>query len=110
MYELINLCPVKSLSIVLILSKLAAKYIPVICYGLKTNFKTELFEGSKRLLELSDSITELKSICKCGHKAIINARIVNGKVVTDGTEIVIGGDETYEAMCYSCFKKQREQN
>lgn len=87
-----------------------AEIIPVICYGLKTNFKTELFEGSKRLLELSDSITELKSICKCGHKAIINARIINGKVVTDGEEIVMGGDETYEAMCYSCFKKHKGEN
>lgn len=81
------------------------EFVPVICYGLKTNFKTELFEGSKRLIELSDSITELKSICKCGHKAIINARMINGKPVTDGAEVVIGGDETYEAMCYSCFKK-----
>lgn len=87
-----------------------AEIIPVICYGLKTNFKTELFEGSKRLLELSDSITELKSICKCGHKAIINARIINGKVVTDGEEIVMGGDETYEAMCYSCLKKHKGEN
>ena len=82
-----------------------AEFVPVICYGLKTNFKTELFEGSKRLIELSDSITELKSICKCGHKAIINARMVNGKPVTDGAEVVIGGDETYDAMCYQCFKK-----
>ncbi len=82
-----------------------AEFVPVICYGLKTNFKTELFEGSKRLIELADSITELKSICKCGHKSIINARMVNGKPVTDGEEVVIGGDETYEAMCYSCFKK-----
>jgi thymidine kinase len=82
-----------------------ATYVPVICYGLKTNFKTELFEGSKRLIELADSITELKSICKCGHKSIINARMVDGKPVTDGEEVVIGGDETYEAMCYDCFKK-----
>lgn len=85
-----------------------AYYIPVLCYGLKTNFKTELFEGSKRLIELADSVTELKSICKCGRKAIINARIVNGKIVTEGEEVVIGGDEKYEAMCYECYNKGRK--
>ncbi len=86
------------------------EFVPVLCYGLKTNFKTELFEGSKRLIELADSITELKSICKCGKKAIINARLINGKVATDGDEILIGGDERYEAMCYSCFKKAKGEN
>lgn len=85
------------------------EFVPVLCYGLKTNFKTELFEGSKRLIELADSVTELKSICKCGSKAIINARIVNGKPVVSGDEILIGGDEKYEAMCYSCFKKALEK-
>ena len=85
-----------------------ADHIPVLCYGLKTNFKSHLFEGSKRLLEIADSISEIKSICKCGFKAIINARIVNGEIVYDGDEIDIGGDEKYEAMCYSCFIKGKK--
>ena len=84
--------------------------IPVLCYGLKTNFKSYLFEGSKRLLEIADSITEIKSVCSCGAKATINAMIVNGKIVSEGAEIQIGGDEKYEAMCYNCWrKKQKEQ-
>lgn len=83
--------------------------IPVLCYGLKTNFKGYLFEGSKRLLEIADSISEIKSVCKCGFKATMNAKIVNGRVVTEGKEIDIGGDEKYEAMCYSCWiKSQRD--
>jgi thymidine kinase len=80
------------------------RFIPVLCYGLKTNFKSELFEGSKRLLEIADSISEIKSVCKCGRKATINARLVNGKPITSGAEIVLGGDSTYESMCYECWK------
>lgn len=80
--------------------------IPVLCYGLLTNYKTELFEGSKRLVELADSLKEIKSVCSCGKKATVNARIVNGKIVTDGEEIVIGADECYEAMCYNCYIKR----
>lgn len=80
---------------------------PVLCYGLLTNFKTQLFEGSKRLVELADSLTEIKSVCKCGKKAIINARIKAGKVVEDGEEICIGGDESYEGMCYACYLKRK---
>lgn len=82
-----------------------AQSIPVLCYGLKTNFKSYLFEGSKRLIEIADSIVEIKTICRCGSKATINARIVDGRVVTSGEEIQIGGDEKYEAMCYNCWKK-----
>jgi len=81
--------------------------IPVLCFGLKTNFKGLLFEGSKRLMEIADSITEIKSICNCGEKAIMNALLINGKVVTEGNEIQIGGDEKYEAMCYNCWKKRQ---
>lgn len=88
--------------------QLIADDIPVLCFGLKTNFKGYLFEGSKRLLEISDSITEIKSVCRCGFKATMNAKIVNGKVVTTGKEIDIGGDEKYEAMCYSCWLKGQE--
>lgn len=79
--------------------------LPVICYGLLTNFKTELFEGSKRLVELAESLQEIKSICRCGRKATINARLSNGKIVLEGEEILIGGDECYEGLCYSCYKK-----
>ncbi len=83
--------------------------VPVLCYGLLTNFKTELFEGSKRLVEISDSMTEIKTICKCGRKAIVNARIIDGKVVSDGEEVLIGGDESYEGMCYRCYNKRKLQ-
>lgn len=84
--------------------------IPVLCYGLKTNFKGHLFEGSKRLLEIADSINEIKSICKCGFKATMNAKLVNGIVVTEGQEIDIGGDEKYEAMCYHCWIKGQKKD
>lgn len=80
--------------------------IPVLCYGLLTNFKTELFEGSKRLVELADSLMEIKSVCRCGRKATVNARFVNGKITTTGEEVSIGADEMYEGMCYNCFKKE----
>lgn len=85
--------------------------IPVLCYGLLTNYKTELFEGSKRLVEIADSLAEIKSVCRCGRKATVNARIVDGKIASDGDEIVIGGDESYEGMCYNCFmKRKKEEN
>lgn len=83
--------------------------IPVLCYGLLTNFKTELFEGSKRLVEIADSLSEIKSVCRCGRKATVNARIVNGKIASEGSEIVIGGDETYEGMCYNCYIKRKNE-
>ena len=83
-----------------------AQYLPVLCFGLLTNYKTELFEGSKRLVELADSLEEIKSICKCGRKATVNARLSNGKIVVDGNEIEIGGDDQYEGMCYNCYKKK----
>ena len=89
--------------------QLITEKIPVLCYGLKTNFKGYLFEGSKRLLEIADSISEIKSICKCGFKATMNAKIVNGEVITSGNEIDIGGDEKYEAMCYSCWLKGQKK-
>ena len=81
-------------------------YVPVLCFGLLTNYKTELFEGSKRLIELADSFSEIKSICKCGRKATVNARLNNGKIITDGNEVEIGGDDRYEGMCYNCYKKK----
>ena len=72
--------------------------IPVLCFGLRTDFLTHLFEGSRRLFEVADSITEIKTICSCGKKAIVNARIdSNGKVVTEGGQILIGGNDSYKA-------------
>jgi len=89
--------------------KEVSRYVPVLCYGLLTNFKTELFEGSKRLVEISDSLLELKSICRCGRKANINARFDNGKLVTDGSEIQLGGNSTYEALCFNCYSKLKQE-
>jgi len=78
--------------------------INVICYGLRTDFKSRLFAGSKRLFEIADSIEELKSYCDCGKKAIINARFdSSGNMIVDGEQIVIGGDDTYRAICRECF-------
>ena len=84
--------------------------IPVLCYGLRTDFLTKLFEGSRRLFEVADSITEIKTICTCGKKAIVNARIdENGKVVTEGGQILLGGNDSYVAMCHSCWVNTIEQ-
>ena len=78
--------------------------IPVLCFGLRTDFLTHLFEGSRRLFEVADSITEIKTICSCGKKAIVNARIdENGRVITEGGQILIGGNDAYIAMCHSCW-------
>lgn len=84
--------------------------IPVFCYGLRGDFQSNLFEGSKRLFEIADSISEIKSVCKCGiNKAIINARVNNGKIVYDGDQIDIGGNDKYVGMCYNCWvDKMRE--
>lgn len=84
--------------------------IPVLCYGLRTDFLTHLFEGSRRLFEVADSITEIKTICACGKKAIVNARIdVEGKIVTQGGQILIGGNDSYVAMCHSCWQEAIEK-
>ena len=81
--------------------------IPVLCFGLRTDFQTKLFPGSARLFELADSITEIKTICGCGSKATVNARIgPDGKVVTEGEQVLLGGNDTYLAMCHSCWKKR----
>ena len=80
--------------------------IPVLCYGLLTDFQTHLFPGSKRLIELADSIQEIKMVCKCGRKATVNARIVDGKIAREGEQVMLGGNEAYEAMCYECWSNQ----
>lgn len=90
--------------------KEVSRKIPVICYGLLTNFKTELFEGSKRLIEISDSLMEIKSVCACGKKATVNGRFVNGKLVTEGDEILLGGDESYKALCYNCYIELKRES
>ena len=78
--------------------------VPVLCFGLRTDFLTHLFEGSRRLFEVADSITEIKTICSCGKKAIVNARIDGtGRVVTEGGQILIGGNDSYVAMCHTCW-------
>lgn len=79
--------------------------IPVICYGLKTTFKGEFFKGSKPLMELSDSLEELVTICACGKKARFNVRLVNNEIVKDGKEVAIDGFDnvTYEPMCGKCY-------
>lgn len=80
--------------------------INVMCYGLRTDFKAHLFDGSKRLFELADNIEEMKVSCRCGGKAIINARIDdNGNIVKDGEQIMTGGNERYITMCRKCFSE-----
>ncbi len=80
----------------------------VICYGLRTDFQTHLFEGSRRLFEIADTIDEIKSTCTCGHKTIVNARIdPNGDIITEGEQVEIGGDERYMAVCRKCWRNRR---
>ncbi len=92
------------------LKQLTLDDLTVLCYGLKTNFKGLLFEGSKRLFEIAESIQEIKSICRCGAKATMNARIKNNLVITSGDEIDIGGDEKYEGMCYNCWQRYQTES
>ncbi len=75
----------------------------VMCYGLKTDYMGKLFEGSKRLLEVADSFREIKSMCHCGKKAVMNARYRNGKIIYEGEQIDIGGNDKYKALCFDCW-------
>ena len=80
---------------------------PVLCFGLRSDFLTHLFEGSRRLFEIADSITEIKSVCRCGKKAIVNARLgADGRVVVEGDQIEIGGNDKYEGMCWGCWQQR----
>lgn len=81
------------------------KDIMVLCYGLRSDFRSQLFEGSRRLFELASIIKETPVICDCGNFAVVNARIKDGKVITEGAQVDIGGDEKYRAYCYACWKK-----
>ena len=78
--------------------------IPVMCFGLRTDFQTHLFPGSRRLMEVADTIQEIKTICDCGAKATVNARIDGeGHIVTEGAQVVLGGNDSYIAMCHRCY-------
>ena len=78
--------------------------VPVMCFGLRTDFQTKLFPGSRRLMELADAIQEIKTICDCSAKATVNARIdAEGYIVTEGAQVVLGGNDSYIAMCHRCY-------
>ena len=81
--------------------------LPVLCFGLRTDFLTHFFPGAQRLMELADSLTEIKTVCACGRKATVNARIdANGRIVTEGGQILLGGNDSYVAMCHKCWKNR----
>ena len=78
--------------------------VPVMCFGLRTDFQTKLFPGSRRLMEVADAIQEIKTICDCSAKATVNARIdSDGYIVTEGAQVVLGGNDSYIAMCHRCW-------
>ena len=85
--------------------------LPVLCFGLRTDFLTHFFPGARRLMELADSLTEIKTVCACGRKATVNARIDEcGHIVTEGSQVMLGGNDSYVAMCHQCWmQKIREQ-
>ena len=81
--------------------------LPALCFGLRTDFMTKLFPGSLRLFEIADAISEIKTMCACGSKATVNARIDdNGNVLTAGRQVMLGGNERYVAMCHKCWRKK----
>ena len=81
--------------------------LPVLCFGLRTDFLTHFFPGARRLMELADSITEIKTVCACGRKATVNARIdQQGRIITQGDQVFLGGNDSYVAMCHKCWKQR----
>ena len=86
--------------------------LPVLCFGLRTDFLTHFFPGARRLMELADSLTEIKTVCSCGRKATVNARIdEKGRIVTEGSQVMLGGNDSYMVMCHQCWMRRiREQN
>ena len=81
--------------------------VPILCFGLRTDFLTHFFPGAERLMELADSITEIKTVCSCGRKATVNARIdAEGRIVTEGSQVMLGGNDSYMAMCHKCWKEK----
>ena len=78
--------------------------LPVMCFGLRTDFQCRLFGGSRRLMEVADTILEIKTICDCGAKATVNARVdADGYIVTQGQQLLLGGNDSYLAMCHKCW-------
>ena len=87
-----------------LLAEIVDKYdLPVICYGLRTDFTSHLFSGSKRLMEIANYIEEVPTVCWCGRRAHFNARVSNGKIVRDGEQIMMGGNEAYVSLCRRHF-------
>ncbi len=84
--------------------------VPVLCFGLATDFLTHLFPGSRRLFEIAESISEIKSVCACGAKATVNARLDDeGRVVFAGDQVVLGGNDRYQAMCRRCWLQRKRE-
>ncbi|AOZ95425.1 thymidine kinase [Butyrivibrio hungatei] len=87
-----------------LLAEIVDKYdLPVICYGLRTDFTSHLFTGSKRLMEIANYIEEVPTVCWCGRRAHFNARVSNGKIVRSGEQIMMGGNESYVSLCRRHF-------
>ena len=85
--------------------------IAVICFGLRTDFQTKLFPGSRRLMEVADKFQEIKTMCDCGVKATVNARIDSeGHIITEGEQVVLGGNDSYIAMCHRCWIRGIREN
>ena len=85
--------------------------IPVLCYGLRTDFQCKFFPGSRRLLEVCDTVTEVRTICECGAKATVNARIDgDGYIVTEGAQLLLGGNDRYTAMCHRCWTRNIKEH
>ena len=85
--------------------------IAVICFGLRTDFQTKLFPGSRRLMEIADKFQEIKTMCDCGVKATVNARIdSDGHIVTEGAQVQLGGNDSYIAMCHRCWIRGIREN
>lgn len=84
--------------------------VNVMCFGLRTDFRTKSFPASRRLFELADNIEEIKSRCACGRKTIVNVRMnAEGEIITDGPQIMVGGDETYQSLCRKCYHRLLNQ-
>lgn len=82
--------------------------VPVLAYGIRTDFQTKSFPGSRRLLEIAHSLEELKTICRCGRKAMFNGRVINGNFTFDGEQVAIDGDQvSYESLCASCYLEKK---
>lgn len=85
--------------------------INVVCYGLRTDFRSHLFDGSRRLFEIADTIDEVKSTCNCGRKTIVNARIDSaGQIIMEGEQVEIGGNDRYMAVCRKCWRNKKVEN